>query len=168
MLSQEPGGTLPAGLLERNGGGWGGQSQDSCLAQSLSAVRRHGPAAQRLLPPKQGSEGLVPVWARARTQEWEEEQAEHREGTAPLSLWQPASDGEFLPPRSAFATEQPGAACKALLIARFPAEWQTRALPRGCCRQAEALGPCIEQKQVPLCKMNPQQLSSSRGGLLHQ
>ena len=97
----------------------------------------------------------------------EEEQEERREGTALLSLWQPASNGEFLPPEGSFAKEQLGVACKALLIAKFPTERQTCARPQGCCRLAEALGPCSKQREVPPCKTNSQLVSSSGGGLLH-
>lgn len=104
-----------------------GRAKDTCLAQSFTALRRAGPAAQELLPLKQSSKGLHPGWARTSIQEWEEEQEEHQESTGLLSLWQPTSNEEFLLPESSFAKVQLGAAFKALLIAKLPTQWQTRA-----------------------------------------
>lgn len=78
-------------------------------------------------PPSRAVRDCSPAGQGLELRSGEEEQAELREGTALLSLWQPASDGELLPSGRGYATEQPGAACKALLIDEFPAEWQTHA-----------------------------------------
>lgn len=58
------------GFWNRMGLAGEGRARGSCLAQSLSAVRRAGPAAQELLPLKQGSEGLFTSWVGAGSQAW--------------------------------------------------------------------------------------------------
>lgn len=55
MLSQEPGGSLPAGLLERDGAGWEGRAGGSGLSRAFLQSGRLGSAVLELLPPSRAA-----------------------------------------------------------------------------------------------------------------
>lgn len=60
MLSQEPGGTLPTGLLERDGAGWGGQSRGQLPCTEPFCSREGWSCSPGAAAPKAGQRGLAP------------------------------------------------------------------------------------------------------------
>lgn len=134
------------------GWGWLGMADLGVATLHRASLQSAGPVLQTrsCYPCSRAARDCSPAGWGLAPRSVEEVQEECCEGTALLSLWQPTSDGEFLPPESSFAKEQLGVACKALLIARFPTEWQTCAQLQGCSRQVGALRPCSKQRASPV------------------
>lgn len=104
-LSQEPGGTLPAGLLERDGASWEGRDRGSSLGRAFLQSGRLRPAVLELLPPSRaarvaGTFSCSSAGQGPAPRNRGEEQEEHWEGVPSLAWGNKLATGNRFPQKA--------------------------------------------------------------------